>query len=193
MRDRFFTLAPLRITTLKEHLLQCFTDEEVNAVNESCYGKFALYRETHIVFHISSHKSQKWQYSNGRKLFVGNGISFSCRLCIQMTSSLHNCWLLDVHHFHLIRLQLMSKILFKTSVNVDSRRGFERKQQNRQGENMFRPFSLTVDIPVTLIKGHVWLACKHDFFFQSPALTFECQGKAERTHPSRVWRGLLNK
>lgn len=64
MRDRFFTLAPLRITTLKEHLLQCFTDEEVNAVNESCYGKFALYRETHIVFHISSHKFQKRQYSN---------------------------------------------------------------------------------------------------------------------------------
>lgn len=54
MRDRFFTLA-----LLKEHLLQCFTDEEVNAVNESRDGKFALYREIHIVFHISFHKSQK--------------------------------------------------------------------------------------------------------------------------------------
>lgn len=65
MRDRFFTLAPLRMTILKEHLLQCFTDEEVNTVNESCYGQFALYREIHIVFHISFHKSQKQQYANG--------------------------------------------------------------------------------------------------------------------------------
>lgn len=66
MRDRFVTLAPLRITILKEHLLQCFTDEEVNTVNESCYGKFALCREILIVFCISFHKSPK----NGSMLKV---------------------------------------------------------------------------------------------------------------------------
>lgn len=86
----------------------------------------------------------------------------------------------------------MSKNTFHNLSNVDSRFRFERKQQERQGEDMFWPFSLIVEIPVTLIKGHIWLACKHDFFSESYS-DFECQGKAERTHPSRVWHGLLNK
>lgn len=65
MREWFFTLAPLQIAILEEHLLQCFTDEEVNTVKESCYGRFALYREIHIVFRITFRKSQKWQQANG--------------------------------------------------------------------------------------------------------------------------------
>lgn len=71
----------------------------------------------------------------------------------------------------------MSKNTFQNFSNVDSQFSFERKQQERQGEDMFWPFSLIVEIPVTLIKGHIWLACKHDFFFQSPILTLSVRGK----------------
>ncbi len=43
-RAKLFTCAPLQITTLKEHLLPCSDDGEGAAVNESCLGKWVLFR-----------------------------------------------------------------------------------------------------------------------------------------------------
>lgn len=182
MRNRFFTFAPLRITTLKEHLWQRFTDEEVNALNESCYGKFALYREIHIVSASVPTNLKNDNIIMGRT-FVGTGISFRGRLCIQMSSSLHKCcacWMCIVKQY----VSESSQNSFQRGGRGDWWFSFEWKQRRRKGDDMFWPLRLIVEIPVALIKGRIWLAWKHNFFFflHSPVPTFWVSGGKQKEH-----------